>query len=68
MMLNDPIVEEIRRIREDFARKFNYDLEAMVEYLRKKEQEHPERLVYLTPKLPRERVAAQETPESYNPQ
>jgi hypothetical protein len=44
-MQNAPIVEEIRRIREDYAKQFNFDIRAMAEDLRKSEQEHPERLV-----------------------
>lgn len=64
-MLNDPIVAEIHRIREDFARRFNYDVEAMAEYLRMKEQEHPERLVSFPPKRPRKSASVQEEPENY---
>ncbi|MBX3394665.1 MAG: hypothetical protein KF841_04810 [Phycisphaerae bacterium] len=29
-MWRDPIVEEVRRMRDDYARRFNYDLEAIV--------------------------------------
>lgn len=49
-MKNDPIVEEIRRYREEYAKQFNYDIRAMVEDLRKREQEHPERMVSFPPK------------------
>jgi hypothetical protein len=28
-MWRDPIVEEVRRIREDYAARFNFDLQAM---------------------------------------
>lgn len=38
-MLNDPIVEELRKIREAHAARFNYDLRAICEDLRKQEQE-----------------------------
>jgi hypothetical protein len=41
---NDPIVEEIRRIREDYAKQFNYDIRAIAEDLRKSEQRSKRRL------------------------
>lgn len=55
-MFRDPIVEEIRQIREEFAKEFNYDLRAMVEYLRAKEREHPENVVSLPPRPPRKKT------------
>ena len=36
-MRHDPIVEEIRRIREEHAKKFNYDLHAICEDFRKRQ-------------------------------
>jgi len=54
-MASDPIVEEIRRIRQEHAKRFDYDLRAIVADLRKKEQEHPERLVSFPPKTPQKR-------------
>jgi hypothetical protein len=36
-MWTDEIVEEIHRIREDYAKSFNYDLDAIFTDLRKKE-------------------------------
>jgi len=44
-MRNDPIVEEVRRVREEYAKQFDYDVRAMAEDLRKREQQHRERLV-----------------------
>ena len=44
-MLNDPIVEEVRRIRQEYAKQFDYDVRAIAEDLRKREQQHRERLV-----------------------
>jgi len=52
-MLGDPIVEEVRRVRQEYARQFDYDLHAIAADLRKQEQEHPERLVALPSKSPR---------------
>lgn len=70
-MLDDPIVEEVRRIRADYARAFNFDLRAMAEDLRKGEQTHVERLVSYPPRQPRAisltplRTAAQENTDEY---
>ena len=36
-MWQDPIVEEIHRIRDEYAKKFNYDLHAICEDLREKQ-------------------------------
>jgi len=36
-MWQDPIVEEIHRIRDEYAKKFNYDLHEICEDLRKKQ-------------------------------
>ena len=37
-MWKDPIVEEVRKIRDVHARKFNYDLQAIFEDLKKQEK------------------------------
>lgn len=57
-MKDDPIVEEVRRVRQEHAMRFNYDLEAIVADLKIQEQEHPERLVSFPPKKPRNRQTA----------
>ena len=49
-MQNDPVVDEIRRIRHAYAKRFGFDLRAMVADLRRKEQQHPDRLVSFNPK------------------
>ena len=54
-MWNDPIVEEVRQVRQAYAKKFNYDLRAMAADLCRKEQEHPDRLVAFPPKPARRR-------------
>jgi hypothetical protein len=38
-MIEDPIVNEIRRIRQTYAEKFNNDLHAICEDLRRQERE-----------------------------
>lgn len=57
-MRSDPIVEEARRARQEYAARFGNDLRAMAADLRVREQQHPERLVTLPPKpAPRDRTA-----------
>ncbi|MEI8373948.1 MAG: hypothetical protein WCJ35_14055 [Planctomycetota bacterium] len=36
--MNDPIVAEVRKVREEYARQFNFDLHAMCEDLRRKQK------------------------------
>lgn len=48
--MNDPIVEEVRKYRDEHAKKFNYDLEAIVADLIKSQELHKDRLVRLKPK------------------
>ncbi len=57
-MQADPIVEETRRLRQEYAKQFGYDLRAMAADLRKHEQQHPERLVSFPPKPARGRKTA----------
>jgi len=52
-MQKDPVVDEVRLIRHAYAKRFGFDLRAMVADLRRKEQEHPDRLVSFEPKLVR---------------
>ena len=39
-MWEDPIVKETRAAREELFARFNYDLAALCEYLRRKQREH----------------------------
>ncbi len=36
--MNDPIVDEVRRIRDEYAARFNYDIDAMFQDLKEKER------------------------------
>lgn len=47
-MWTDEIVEEIHRIREEYAESFNYDLDAIFTDLRKKESESGRKVVNLS--------------------
>ncbi len=49
-MWTDEIVEEIHRIREEYAKSFNYDLDAIFEDLRKKQAESGREVVNLSRK------------------
>ncbi len=49
-MFRDPIVEEVRAIREAFAKEHGYDLKAIVEALQREEAESGRRVVRLSPK------------------
>jgi hypothetical protein len=48
--MKDPIVEEVRRARDAHAKRFNYDLDAIVEDLKKREKELGLATVSLPPK------------------
>jgi len=50
--MNDPIVDEVRRIRDAHAARFNYDLDAIFQDI--KEQERRSNLKFVAP--PTERV------------
>ncbi len=49
-MWQDPIVEEVRRWREQYAAEFNYDLKAICRDLREKQKESGRDIVSLPPK------------------
>ncbi len=51
-MCADKIVEETRKAREEYAAKFNYDLEAIFEDLKRQEQQSQRKIVSLPPKEP----------------
>ena len=51
-MWNDEIVEETRQLRDPYAAKFNYDLEAIYYDLKKQEEQDPEKFISLPPKPP----------------
>ena len=55
-MWKDPIVEEVRKIREKHAAKFNYDLDAICRDLKKQERKSERKVVSLPAKKPTRRV------------
>jgi hypothetical protein len=48
----DPIVEEVRRVREAYAARFNFDVRAMFEDLKKQEQQNGCKPASSEPRLP----------------
>ena len=52
-MTDDPIVAEVRKARDDYAKQFHYDLDAICRDLQQKEQQSGRKLVSFPPKLPR---------------
>jgi len=48
--MKDPIVEEIRRYREEYAKQFNYDLWAIYRDLREKQEKSGKKIVSFPPK------------------
>jgi hypothetical protein len=52
MSHEDPIVTEIRAIREELSDRFGDDVNALCDFLAEREREHPERLVNYSPKRP----------------
>lgn len=49
-MWEDPIVEEVREVREAHAAKYNYDLRAIYRALKAEEAESRNRFISLSPK------------------
>ncbi len=56
-MWRDPIVEEIRQLRQQYAAQFNHDLKAICKDLRKTQMEGSRKVVTLPPRPPRQAKA-----------
>ena len=59
-MVPDPIVEEIKRIREEYAARFNYDLEAIVRDVQRRQEDGNYQVVSRPPRRIKDAVAAGE--------
>jgi hypothetical protein len=46
----DPIVEEVLKVREKLAEKYEYDIDKIFEDVKQREQQHPEKVVNLRSK------------------
>ena len=53
-MWKDPIVEEVRKVREQHAKRFNYDLRAIVDDVRKVQVQSGRTYVRFEPRRPSE--------------
>jgi hypothetical protein len=51
-MWSDPIVEEVRKVRDEHAKKFKYDLQAIAVDLRKQQKASKRTFVTLPPRKP----------------
>ena len=51
-MWEDEIVEEVRKARDEYAAKFNYDLEAIYKDIKEQEKLNQHKIVSLPPKKP----------------
>ena len=49
-MWRDPIVEEVRAVRETYAKQFDYDIEAIYRDLKKQETDSGRKFISLPPK------------------
>jgi len=57
-MEQDPLLEELHRVREEYAARFNYDLRAMYRDLKAREGRGEFVVVHRSPRPPRIKVAA----------
>lgn len=48
----DPVIEEIRAIRQELSDRFGDDVDALCDFLSEREKEHEDRLVNRAPKAP----------------
>lgn len=55
-MWKDPIVEEVRRIRDELAARFNYDIKSIVENARKEQKASGRKVVSFPPRKPKKTV------------
>ena len=62
--MKDPIIEEIHKYREEYAKKFNYDIEAMFRDIQSKQSKHSN-LVDLSKETIARRAMVAEEPAAY---
>ena len=48
--INDPIIAEVRKARNAYAEKFNYDIKAMCQDIKKRQAQNRDKIVSLPPK------------------
>ena len=52
-MWHDPIVEEIHKIREEYARQFNFDIDAICKDIQARQAKSDREAVSFPPRIPR---------------
>jgi hypothetical protein len=52
-MIDDPIVAEVRKARDEYARRFNYDLDAICKDLQNQQLQPGRKLVAFPPRRPK---------------
>jgi hypothetical protein len=60
-MVDDPIVDEIKRIREELAARFNYDLEAIVRDAQRRQKDGNHQVVRRPPRRPQATAASRKS-------
>ena len=63
-MRHDPILREVHRMKDQFAREMGYDVDKMFEHFREQARKHPERMVRLVPETatrPKRRAVPRKT-------
>ena len=63
-MIEDSVLQEVRKAREDFARSFGFDIRAMAAYLRELDERGDWPVVRLAPRRPTVPGASQSGPNS----
>jgi hypothetical protein len=56
-MIDDPIVAEVRKARDEYARRFHYDLDAICRDLQQKQVQSGRKLVSFPPNRPKPTIA-----------
>jgi hypothetical protein len=59
-MIDDPIVAGVRQARDEYAKRFNYDLDAICDDLQQKQAQAGRKAVSFPPKRPRPAGAGRE--------
>ncbi len=57
-MYSDPIVEQTRKLRDEYAARFNYDMDAICQDLIERQRVSVRKLVKRSPKRPMHPIAA----------
>ena len=62
-MWQDPIVEEIHKIREEYARQFNFDIDAICKDIQARQAKSNQEVVSFPPRKPRQKHSQVEKSE-----